>query len=164
MGPVPRGPLGVKYKLALINVFSKHVRLYAIRRATTNVILQKVIKDYLPKHGPIKQLLTDNGTQFSSKKWIEQLQKIRVKASFTTTYHPESNPVERTNREIGRILRAYSYEKHSGWARWLDTMEYWLNNTTHHSTGFTPNHIVTGRKSQLPIDQLVKVPEEEPRN
>lgn len=105
MGPLPKGPLGVKNILALINIFSKHVRLYAIRRATTDIILKKVLDDYVPKHGSIKQILTDNGTQFSSTKWTKQLQVVGIKAIFTTTYHPENNPIERTNREIGRMLQ-----------------------------------------------------------
>lgn len=37
-------------------------------------------------------------------------------------------------------------------------MEYWLNNTTHHSTGFTPNEIITGKNLQLPIGQLIDLP------
>jgi len=158
MGPLPKGPLGVKYILALIDIFSKHVRLYAIRKATTDIILKKVLIDYVPKHGPIKQILTDNGTQFRSTKWTKQLQGVGIKAVFTTTYHPESNPVERANREIGRMLRTYCHRRHSSWAKWLETVEYWLNNTTHHSTGFTPNEIITGKKLQLPIDQLLELP------
>lgn len=162
MGPLPRGQLGMKYILALVDIFSKHVKLYAIRRANTDTILSKVLHDYLPNHGPVKRILTDNGTQFTSSKWTEQLQKIGVKASFTTIYHPESNPVERVNREIGRILRTYCSHKHTTWVKWLDNIEYWLNNTTHQSTGFTPTQILTGKKPSLSIDKFIPLPVNEP--
>jgi len=71
MGPLHRGHLGMKYILALVNVFSKHVKLYAIRRTNMDTILNKVLHDYLPKYGPVKKILTENGTQFTSSKWEE---------------------------------------------------------------------------------------------
>lgn len=134
--------------------------MYALRRATTSIILKKVINDYLPRFGPIQKLLTDNGTQFTSKKWKEDLNQIGIKTIFTTTYHPESNPVERTNREIGRMLRAYCHKQHSNWVNWLETIEFWLNNTTHHSTGLTPHQITIGKIQPLPIDKFKKLPED----
>lgn len=161
MGLLPRGQLGMRYILILVDIFSKHVRLYAIRRANTDTILHKLTHDYLPKHGPIKKILTDNGTQFTSSKWTEQLQSLEIKTSFTTIYHPESNPVERVNREIGRILRTYCSHKHTTWVKWLDNIEYWLNNTTHQSTGFTPTQILTGKKPSLYIDRFISLPTNE---
>jgi len=161
MGPLPRGQFGMRYILALIDVFSKYIKLYAIRRATTEAIINKITKDYIPTYGPVKKILTDNGTQFTSSKWTTRLNQLGIKTTFTTTYHPESNPVERANREIGRILRAYCSHKHTSWVKWIDNIEYYLNNTTHHSTGFTPNQIMTGQANPLPIDKFIVMPENE---
>lgn len=158
MGPLPRGQLNMKHILALLDTFSKHVKLYALRRATTNIILKKLLNDYVPKFGPIKKVLTDNGTQFTSRNWKAQLEQNGIRTAFTTTYHPESNPVERTNREIGRLIRSYCHHQHSSWVKWLETIEYWLNNTTHHSTGLTPHQILTGKNQQLSLDKLIGMP------
>jgi len=160
MGPLPKGQFGAKYILAIIDIFSKYIKLYALRRATTENILKKMTKDYIPKYGPVKQLLTDNGTQFNNTKWYDQLQCMRVKPLYTTTYHPESNPVERANREIGRILRTYCHAKHTSWVQWLHTIEFWLNNTTHESTGYTPQQIMCGTRHKLTIDKLIDFPKE----
>ncbi|KAF0746918.1 protein NYNRIN-like [Aphis craccivora] len=85
MGLLPRGQLGMRYILTLVDIFSKHVRLYAIRRVNTDTIFHKLTHDYLPKHGPIKKILTDNGTQFTSSKWTEQLQFISLPTNEQTT-------------------------------------------------------------------------------
>uniref|UniRef100_A0A2S2PES7 RNA-directed DNA polymerase n=1 Tax=Schizaphis graminum TaxID=13262 RepID=A0A2S2PES7_SCHGA len=159
MGPLPRGQLGAQYILAILDIFSKHVKLYALRKATTVTILKKVTEDYLPRFGPIKQILTDNGTQFQNNKWKNRLKELGIHVYYTTTYNPEGNPVERVNREIGRILRAYCHKKHTTWVQYLDNIEYWLNNSTHESTGYTPEQIRTGKKTPLSIDKLVPFPE-----
>lgn len=159
MGPLPRGQLGVKYVLALLDIFSKHVKLYPLRKATTEIILNKVLNDYLPMYGPIEKILTDNGTQFQNDRWKQQLKKRNVETCYTTPYHPEGNPVERTNREIGRILRTYCHAKHSSWAKWLPTIEHWINNTTHTSTGYTPQQIINEKSYALPITSLIAFPD-----
>jgi len=113
MDPLPRGQLGNH------DIFSKHIQLYVLRRATADNILRKLQNQYLPKHGPVKCILTDNGTQFHSKKWKTQLQLWNIHHTVTTTNHLEGNSVERANREIGRILRTYCHHKHSSWVNYL---------------------------------------------
>jgi len=60
MGPLPSGQLEMRYILAMLDTFSKHIKLYALRRATTDIILKKITEDYLPQYGPIHRILTDN--------------------------------------------------------------------------------------------------------
>ncbi|KAF0714585.1 Retrotransposable element Tf2 protein type 1, partial [Aphis craccivora] len=74
--------------------------LYPIKKATTETILRKITNEFIPNIGPIEQLLTDNGTQFHSKKWFQQMETLGIQTRHTTTYHPESNSVERANRKI----------------------------------------------------------------
>ncbi|KAF0689208.1 protein NYNRIN-like [Aphis craccivora] len=158
MGPLPRGQLGVKYILALVDIFSKHIKIYAIRRATTNIILNKIKNEYIPECGHIESILTDNGTQFQNKRWQQELTKLGIKHQYTTTYHPESNPVERYSREIGRILRTYCHKKHTTWSKYLQKIEFWLNNTINSSTGYTPYEILRGQKQPLNIDKFIEFP------
>ncbi|KAF4529854.1 hypothetical protein B566_EDAN017962 [Ephemera danica] len=54
-----------------------------------------------------------------------------IKIKFTSPYHPASNPVERVMREIGRICRAYCYDKHTRWPDMIPKLIVWLNITTH---------------------------------
>lgn len=159
IGPLPKGRLGSQYILVLLDIFTKHLQLYDIRKATAEIILNRIKKHYLPKYGPINRILTDNGTQFHSTKWREQLKQLGIKASVTTTYHPEGNPVERANREIGRILRTYCHRNHTNWVQYLPKIEYWMNNTTHSSTGFTPQELVDGNKITLTLNSLINFPE-----
>lgn len=73
MGPLPKGQGGIQYILVLIDTFSKFCKIYAIKKATTSVILKRILKDYIPSVGAIQNILTDRGTQFTNKKWNQKL-------------------------------------------------------------------------------------------
>jgi len=158
MGPLPRGQGGCKYILAILDLFSKYIKLYPLKRATTDTIIKRIVGEYIPTVGIFKKILTDNGTQFTSHKWSRVMAGLNIKSVHTTGYHPESNPVERTNREIGRLLRTYCHKQHTNWLRWLDNIEFWINNTTHSSTGYTPQYVLFGQDTSLSITKLITFP------
>lgn len=118
---------GTHYILAILDIFSKYIKLYALKRATTTAILNKLEKGYITEIGKPEAILTDNGTQFTSSKWKNRLNELNITTCYTTAYHPQSNPVERYNREIGRLLRTYCNEQHSKWPNFLDKIEFWMN-------------------------------------
>ncbi|CAI6360007.1 unnamed protein product [Macrosiphum euphorbiae] len=92
------------------------------------------------------------------------MEGLKIKSVHTSGYHPESNPVERTNREIGRLLRTYCHKQHTNRLRWLEfgwNIEFWINHTTHSSTGYTPQYILFGRNTPLSITKLVAFPKYE---
>jgi len=159
MGPLPRGQRGAKYILAVLDIFSKYIKLYPIKKATSTTILRKLIDDYMPNIGEIEQLLTDNGTQFHSKQWFKQLTVLGIRVKHTTTYHLESNPVERANREIGRMLRTYCHAKHTNWVKWIPNIEYWINHSHHSSTGYTPYQVLYGKEPNTTISPQISFPE-----
>lgn len=162
MGPLPRGQGGCKYILAILDVFSKYIKLYPLKRATTDTIVKRIISNYIPTVGLFQKILTDNGTQYTSQKWTRIMEGLKIKSVHTTVYHPESNPVERANREIGRLLRTYCHKQHCNWLRWLGNIEFWINNTTHTTTGYTPQYIMFVKNVPLSITQLIAFPKYEP--
>lgn len=109
MGPLPKGRGGTHY---ILDTFSKYIKLYALKRATTKVILKRIMEDYIPTSGKPRTILTGNRTQFKSKIWGDTLREKDIEPQYTTRYHPQANPVERYNREFGRILRIYCSVQH----------------------------------------------------
>ena len=43
-GPLPRGRSGVLYVFVVLDTFSKFVKLYSIKRATSKVLSEKIVK------------------------------------------------------------------------------------------------------------------------
>jgi hypothetical protein len=161
IGPLPSGKLGAKYLLVMLDIFSKYVQIYPLRRATTKAILNKIEKQYIPTCGKFSKILNDNGTKFHSKQWANQLKNLGIKIIRTTTYHPEGNPVERANREIGRILRTYCHGKHTSLVSYVKKIEFWINNTMHSTTGYTPQVLMGKPHKTVTLRQLVEFPRED---
>jgi len=162
MGPLPMGRGGTQYILAILDTFSKFIKLYALKKATTRAILNRIETNYIPTVGKPDCILTDNGTQFASKKWKEKLNELEIKTCYATKYHPQSNPVERYNRETGRLLRTYCHNQHSKWPNLLEQVEFWLNRTQSEVTGITPVQAMTGRRPKNSIEDLIQFPPQPP--
>ena len=99
------------------------------------------------------ELVTDQGTQFTSHLIENMLSQHNIKHRNSTPYHPQANGQEEvTNRALERILtkvvsrnRKYFVDK---------LMEAtWAYNTTWKTTiGFTPYYLVYGKRSLLSIE------------
>ena len=112
-GPLPRGRWGVQYLLVVLDAFSKLVRIYSLKNATTQSSLKCIIDKYIPECGKPKRILSDNGTQFTSPKWRNTLEEQGINVVLGSIRHPQSNPTERVMREIGRMFRTFCKEKHT---------------------------------------------------
>ena len=106
--PISRG--GVRYILVCLDVFSKFIKLYTLKSATTKACLNKLINHYFGTVIAPKAILSDNATQFRSPSWRKQLQKHGVEIRFTPIRHPETNPSERYMRDLSKFCRIYCHE------------------------------------------------------
>lgn len=158
-GPLPRSQGGVEYIFVRLDVFSKYVKLYPIKRETTDTILNKTFNCYIPEMANPTRILSDHGTQFTSPKWGERLRQEGIKAIFSSIRHPQSNPVERVMRELGRLFRTLCADRHTRWAKCISDIEFFFNITMHLSTGFSPCELHIGRKPTDRILDILRFPE-----
>lgn len=153
-GPLPASVAGVTYIFVVQDVFSKLVTLYPIRRANTKICLSKLKDRYFPKMGKPKRVLSDHGSQFTSPIWKAELEAVGIKVIFSSIRHPQSNPVERTMRELGRFFRTYCAQKHTAWSKYVPLIQNCLNIMSHQSTGAVPYELHFGKS---PRDKLIEL-------
>nr|CAI5835656.1 unnamed protein product [Callosobruchus analis] len=159
IGPLPVSRGGASFILVFVDAFSRFVKLYAIKRATTKTIIRRLVDHYIPNVQKPACILSDNGTQYTSKAWTTTLTNLGIKCKFISLYFPEGNLTERYNKEVGRLIRAYCYDKHTKWATMLDFVEDCLNNSISEPTGYTPLYLQFGKKVEHPISKYVSYPE-----
>ena len=153
-GPLPSSTFGMTYIFVVLDVFSKFVKLYPIRRATTAVSIKK-IQDF-QKQIKIQSVLADHGSQFKSPKWHDFLKACDIHSGLTSINHPASNPAERVMRELGRMLRTYCYDHNQGWYKVIADIENCFNTIPHESTGVSAFEIVHGKRPERNFNHLLK--------
>ena len=141
-GSLPTSRGGVKYILVCYDVFSKHVKLYPLKAATTKACLNKLINKYFVEVITPKINLSDNGSQFRSPSWKRKRSEHEVKVRFAPVRHPQSNPSERIMKELSKFCRIYCHQNHKSWADLLPQIEQWLNRTVASSTGYAPVELI----------------------
>ena len=143
-GSLPTSRGGVRYILVCNDVFSRYIKFYPLRSATTKACLNKLINKYFGDAVKPKFILCDDATQFRSPCWSRQLQQHGFDIRFAPIRHPESNPSERCMRELSKFCRIYCSENHRKWAELLPHVENWMNKSVCSSTGYTPSDLMYG--------------------
>ncbi|XP_033221135.1 uncharacterized protein LOC117175536 [Belonocnema kinseyi] len=128
------------------DTFTKYTKLYPIRKATSEVAIQK-LDEFAKEIGAQQKVLSDQGTQFTSYKWRQALEQRKMKMILTSIKHPQANIVERVNRELARLFRTLiPPDQYSGWYRQLENIETVIDESHHDTTEITPYEAMWGRK------------------
>ena len=86
-------------------------------------------------------IVSNRGTTFVSLVWVELLRLLRIKGSFSSAYHPQSDgQTERTNQSLELFLRLYTAYDQTDWATLLPTAQLAINDQKSSSTGVIPTH------------------------
>jgi transposase InsO family protein len=141
-GPLPTGRGGVKYILVCLDVFSKHVKLYPLKSATTKSCLTKLKSHYFLNVTLPQTILSDNGSQFSSPSWRKSLSDLNIAVKYSPIRHPQSNPTERIMRELSKYCKIYCNMTHKKWPELIPVVEKWLNCSVSGATGYSPVELI----------------------
>ncbi|QRW23207.1 Retrotransposable element Tf2 protein [Rhizoctonia solani] len=148
--------------LVVIDSFSKFGHFIpTTKKVTAKGLADLFITHVWKSHGLPVRTVSDRGTTFTGKFLRALYQRLGIKPSFSSAYHPESDSqTERVNQFIEFYLRSYVAADHSDWASWLPLAEYAYNNAKHSATGKTPFELVYGRNPVMnPSNVPANVPE-----
>uniref|UniRef100_A0A0A9Y6A0 Integrase catalytic domain-containing protein n=1 Tax=Lygus hesperus TaxID=30085 RepID=A0A0A9Y6A0_LYGHE len=146
-----------RYIFLVLDVASKFVRLYPIKKPSGAAAIDCLFLDYFPNHGRVtSSILADNGSQFTSNLWKDTLRKANIKPIFIAIRHPSANPAERYMRTLAQCMRAALQGKpHNQWHLQIGQIERTFNETIHASTSEIPYVIFCGRKVRRNWDPVL---------
>ena len=105
------------------------------------------------KFGYPRELVKDQGNQFTSSLIEDLLTHHKIKHSTSTRYHPQTNgQVEVANRALEGILTKVVSSSRKDWADILVEATWAYNTTWKTTSGFTPYELVYGKKALLSIE------------
>jgi transposase InsO family protein len=161
MDTIVMGTSAKATKAKYIQVVIDHHSRYVWAKATPTNTAQAVVgvlENIFHNVGVPERILTDNGTNFTSRVFRKFLKDNNVRTSYTTTYHPQTNGTnEKVNDTLVKGLRmAISESPKLKWSTLLSRVVDNYNNTIHSTTGFTPSYLLFGKdtcNTRLPLDE-----------
>ena len=82
----------------------------AVRKVTAQSAV-KFFKGLVCRFGVPNRVITDNGTQFTSRAFVPYIQDLGSKVCFASVAHPRSNgQAERANAEVLRGLKTRTFD------------------------------------------------------
>jgi transposase InsO family protein len=142
IGPLRKAPGGYTHLLVAIDKFSKWVEV----RPITNLRVEQAIMfftDIIYQFGVPNSIITDNGSQFTGRKFLEFCDKHHICVDWAAVAHPQTNgQVERANGMIlqGLKLRIFDRLNKSGrkWLQELPAAVWSFRTTPIRAMEFTP--------------------------
>ncbi|WVZ93757.1 hypothetical protein U9M48_039714, partial [Paspalum notatum var. saurae] len=81
-------------------------------------------------HGVPKRIISDRGSQFTSRFWEQLHDSLDTKIRFNTAYHPQTDgQTKRTHQILEDMLRAYAIQYGNSWDKCLPYDEFSYNNS-----------------------------------
>jgi transposase InsO family protein len=156
VGPLRKAPGGYTHMLVAIDKFSKWVEV----RPITNLKAEQAVTfftDIIHRFGVPNSIITDNGSQFTGRKFLEFCDEFHIRVDWAAVAHPQTNgQVERANGMIlqGLKPRIFNRLNKSGrkWLQELSAVVWSLRTTPSRATGFTSFFLVHGAEAVLPTD------------
>jgi hypothetical protein len=103
-------------------------------------------------HGVLKKILSDRGTQFTSKFWERLHETLDTQLCFSSAYHPQTDgQTERVNQILEDMLRACALQYGRSWDKSLSYAEFSYNNSYQESLKMAPFEMLYGRRCRTPL-------------
>ncbi|XP_025661266.1 uncharacterized protein [Arachis hypogaea] len=110
-------------------------------------------RQVITRFGIPEIVISDNGTQFTDKKFAEFLTNLGIKQKFSSVEHPQTNgQVESTNKVILQGLKKRLDSKKGAWADELASVLWSYRTTEQSSTGETPFRLTYGVDAVIPVE------------
>jgi ribonuclease HI len=154
VGPLQKAPGGFSHLLVAIDKFSKWIEV----RPLTSIRSEQAVAFFtniIHRFGVPNSIITDNGTQFTGKKFLDFCEDHHIRVDWAAVAHPMTNgQVERANCMIlpGLKPRIYNDLNKFGkrWMKELPSVVWSLRTTPSRATGFSPFFLVYGTEAILP--------------
>jgi transposase InsO family protein len=103
-------------------------------------------------HAVSKKIVSNRGTQFTSKFWERLQLTMDTQLCFSSAYHPQiDGQTERINQVLEDILRACALQYGRSWDKSLPYAEFSYNDSYRESLKIAPFEMLYGRRCRTPL-------------
>jgi hypothetical protein len=134
-----------------VEYFTKWIGAKPLTNVSSTSIKKFFWQNIICRYGVPRHITINNTKYFNNAMFKDFCQQIRMKVTFASVYHPQSNgAVERANslifKAIKKILKG---EKKGKWVEVMPTAVWSHNTTICRATNFTPFQLMYGAEAVL---------------
>jgi len=151
LGPYPTTRSGEEYIMVMIDVNDGWPEAFAMKRHTTQEVIDIWRNELVPRHGVPDEILTDRGTEFLSNEAMSFYETYGIKKKSTTAFHPQTDgAAEALVKKIKNVLKK-TCERWSSWKEDLPEALMALRSAPRAVTGTSAFELRHGYKMTLPM-------------
>ena len=153
VGPITPMSKKKRYILFCIDYVTKWVEAKAHYQANEQSVVDFLFEEIFTHFGVLREIVTDQGTQFMSKMVKTIIQQYQICHKVSTPYHPQANgQVESTNKVLEVILTKTIKANHTDWVDRLSEALWAYRTTWRNTTRNSLYELIYGKKIFLPIE------------
>ena len=153
IGPM-QGPASQRYGIVLTDYYSKWPEVAFVGEPSSDAVID-FLTSVASREGWPKELVSDNGTHFTSSKFALFLQANGVKHIKVSPYHPAgSGAVERFNRSLKSAIQTGD-QQGADRRRHVQRFLMVYRATPHATTGRSPSELLHGRRLRTSLENAV---------
>ena len=161
VGPLPRSRSGKRFILVICDYATRFPEAIPMKSVDALHVAQELLV-YCSRFGVPREILTDQGANFTSKLLSELYGMLHIHLIRTTPYHPHTDGlVERFNKTLKSMLRKAAIYEGKDWDKMVPYLLFAYREVEQSSTGFSPFELVYGRSVCGPLDVLKEMWEAE---
>ena len=139
--------------MVVVDRFTKVAHFIPVKTTYTSAKLAKI---YMTRivclHGVPRSIVSDRGTQFTSKFWKQLHETLGTRLEFSTAFHPQTDgQTKRVNQILEDMLRACALDYGSSWDHNLPYAEFSYNNSYQTSLKMAPFEALYRRRCRTPL-------------
>jgi len=153
----PLSPSKNRYLMVVVDYLTKWCELIPMPSKSASITSRCFLESFLCRYGFPKCIVSDQGTNFTSKMFLKMLEYLELKKLWTVPYKPSTNGlVERMNSSIKSLIRkVLKGQDEKFWDVTLPYVQWALNSTVSTSSGFSPYQLVFGYPPTQMIDVVL---------
>ena len=144
IGELPMTKNKNRFILTIIDSATRWTEAIPLRNCDT-VTVSEALCTIFSRFGFPREILSDNGPQFTSVVMKQVMSTLGIKHKFSTPYHPQANGLcERVNSTIKANLRKAAFGSINDWDRLLPITLFNIRSSPQETTKYTPFELVYG--------------------
>lgn len=156
LGPLPLTYNGNRHVIIFGDYTTKWIEAFPIVDMKAETVAKLFVENIVCRFGSPNELLSDQGTNFTSNIVKEVTKMCNTRKIFTTPYHPQTDGmVERFNSTLLTMISMYVSTNQRDWDTLLPYMLFAYRTSKHATTKYTPFFLLYGFESRLPIDSVL---------